>query len=233
VILLCLPPLNQAEDKPSFSGEEVTYTRKARALKGYLSKPAGPGPFPAVIYNHGGLGDRIGGCPKETSEALAKASYVGFSPLRRQTISMQGHMEDVLDALEYVKGLDYVDKDRIAMMGFSRGGHLTFIAGAAQKDLKAIVIMACAPGMGDREQFLLHAKEISAPVLLMVSENDQAQADHVALMKQIKNSLEKENKQVEFILYPPYKNDGHRMFFEISSYWKAVLKVLNTNLNKQ
>ena len=222
----------QGAQQESFLGKEVVYTKKVYTLKGYLSKPKGVGPFPAVIYNHGGLGNRIGGCPQETSEALAKAGYVGFSPIRRQTIPMEGHIDDVLDALEYVKELDYVDKNKIGIMGFSRGGYLTFIGGAIRRDLKAIIIMASAPGRRDQEQFLPNAANKSAPVLLMVAENDRSQADHVTLMKQMKIFLENEGKNVQFILYPPYESDGHQMFFEIGPYWEDVLRFLDRNLKK-
>lgn len=49
----------------------------------------------AVIYNHGGLGNKIGGSPQETCEALAKEGLVGFSPIGRQTRSLEGHLDDV------------------------------------------------------------------------------------------------------------------------------------------
>src|SRR3989304_4583153 len=35
---------------------EVVYTTTPETLKGYLCRPSGAGPFPAVAYNHGGLG---------------------------------------------------------------------------------------------------------------------------------------------------------------------------------
>jgi hypothetical protein len=44
---------------------EVVYTTKPETLKGYLCRPSGAGPFPAVLYNHGGLGDIIGGLRKK------------------------------------------------------------------------------------------------------------------------------------------------------------------------
>ena len=56
---------------------EVVYTTTPETLKGYLCRPAGAGPFPAVAYNHGGVGDIIGGAPKETCEALAAAGFAG------------------------------------------------------------------------------------------------------------------------------------------------------------
>ena len=45
---------------------KVVYTTRPKTLKGYLCRPAGEGPFPAVSFNHGGSGKIIGGAPKET-----------------------------------------------------------------------------------------------------------------------------------------------------------------------
>lgn len=99
---------------------EVVYTTKPETLKGYLCRPSGTGPFPAVAYHHGGLGDIIGGAPKETCEALAAAGFVGFAPIR-QTCSMAGHPDDVQAGLDYLLRFVCVDRNRVAMAGSSRG----------------------------------------------------------------------------------------------------------------
>ncbi|MFQ6088574.1 MAG: dienelactone hydrolase family protein, partial [Candidatus Methanofastidiosia archaeon] len=100
---------------------EVTYQSGELTLKGFLCKPEGPGPFPVVIYNHGGKGGVIGGAPKETCEALARAGFVGFSPIRREELSLRRNLDDVFAGIKYVKKLDFVDSDLIGIMGFSRG----------------------------------------------------------------------------------------------------------------
>jgi hypothetical protein len=66
----------------------------------------------------------------------------------------------------------------------------------------------------------------------MVAENDNIREDHVILTKRMKTALEKEGKDVELILYPPYQDDGHRMFFEIGPYWAHVVRFLNRTLKK-
>ncbi len=150
----------------------VIYRTGGPALTGYLCKPAGPGPFPAVVYNHGGLGHIIGGAPLETCRALAASGFVGFSPIRRQTRPLHGHLDDVMAALSYVRGLDPVDPGRLGMIGFSRGGLLTFMAARSGKDLRAVVIMASALGRGHLEAELTNADAVSAPILILVAEND-------------------------------------------------------------
>ena len=119
---------------PNATFEEVIYYQGEFVLKGYLAKPEGTGPFPVVIYNHGGLGNIIGGAPEETSQALAQEGFVGFSTIRRQTTSLDGHLDDVFAAIEFVKQLAYVDSNHIGIMGFSRGALLTFEAGIQRSD---------------------------------------------------------------------------------------------------
>ena len=48
------------------AAEQVTYTNTPTPLRGFLCKPSGGGPFPLVVFNHGGVGDTIGSAPRET-----------------------------------------------------------------------------------------------------------------------------------------------------------------------
>jgi len=76
------------------------------SLKGVLWKPAGPGPFPAVIYNHGS--ERYHDVHVALVGAMfAKAGYVMFAPYRRgQGLSAdQGTwVRDVLDRIGREQG---------------------------------------------------------------------------------------------------------------------------------
>jgi len=229
--ILVLPSWAQVYAQSNSSTyDNVTYHNGEFTLKGRLCKPSGAGPFPAVIYNHGGVGSRIGGDPVETCMELARDGYVGFSPMRRQTRSLDGHLRDVLSALDYVKNLDSVDKNRIGMIGFSRGALLTLMAGIHQSNLKALIIMAPAPGRGALDRSLKKVGKITAPVLLLVAKNDNKRADHVQLSRKVKRALDSANKRSKLIVYPPYKRDGHRMFFLVGDYWRDVQDFLSENL---
>jgi len=196
---------------------------------GFLYKPPGDGPFPAVIYNHGGSGgNQIGGAPEETSKALADNGYVGFSPLRKPDTSLREKLNYIKEAVNYLKTLDYVDADRIGIMGFSQGGFLTFLSAAGLSDYKAVVIMASAVEI--LNGYLDRVDGISAPVLLLIAENDKARQNHVQAMTELNNALEFAGREVKMIVYPPYKDDGHQMFFEIGDYWDDVVAFLNENL---
>jgi len=48
----------------------------------YVCRPAGEGPFPTVLYSHGGLGTAIGGNLEGTCIALAEAGYLARAEKR-------------------------------------------------------------------------------------------------------------------------------------------------------
>lgn len=214
---------------------QVVYTTEPKTLKGYLCRPSGEGPFPAVLYNHGGLGRIIGGAPKETCEALAAAGYVGFAPIRRQTRSMRGHPDDIQAGLNYLIELDYVDRNRVAMMGFSRGGALTFMATARTANIKTAVIMASASPPPKSGFTLEDAVNIRVPILLLVAKNDTGSRTSMGqntfeTMRRMATALEEAGNTPKMIVYPPSGKDGHKLFFRIGTYWTDVVEYLKKHL---
>ena len=221
----------------SHAGEvaTVTYRTGEPILTGYLCKPEGPGPFAAVLYNHGGLGHIIGAAPRATCRALAASGFVGFSPIRRPTRPLHGHLDDVMAGLDHLRGLDAVDPRRLAMIGFSRGGLLTLMAARRGASLRAVVIMASAEGRGHLDAELADAGAVTAPVLILVAENDTGSRrtmgqDLARASRRIDRALRAAGRESTLIVYPPHGEDGHALFFEIGSYWPDVEKVLHDHL---
>lgn len=210
---------------------EVVYTETPEILKGYLCRPSGAGPFAAVVFNHGGVGNIMGGAPQETCQALAAAGFVGFAPIRRQTRSLSGHPDDVQAGLAYVRGLDYVDRNRVAMAGFSRGGALTFMAAAMGAPIKAAIIMASAMPPRESGFTLDDAPKIRIPILLLVAENDTGSRktlgqNTVDTVRRMADALTAAGNTPKLVVYPPYGSDGHDMFFEVGAYWPDVIDFL-------
>ncbi len=101
-------------------------------ITGYLSKPEGKGPFPAVVLLHtcNGLQHNVS---RDWPAYLNGLGYVtlavdsfgsrGLGPcpngMERDDLQM---MKDAYGALKYLAGQPYVKRDRIAVMGFSKGG---------------------------------------------------------------------------------------------------------------
>src|SRR5262249_7811110 len=165
-VLLAAPP------------EEVNFLSGKLMLHGFLYRPEGNGPFPAVLYNHGSQQDP--GLKSALGEFFSSRGYVLFLPHRRghgrslnastvESLYAQGaagrialheiHLEDQLSALAYVKQLSYVDPQRIAVAGCSYGGIQTVLAVEANTEqklsLRAAIDFAGAP-MG-RESYNLRA----------------------------------------------------------------------------
>jgi dienelactone hydrolase len=128
-------------DTVSFQGTAATATFGGGALNlmGRLKKPDGDGPFPAVVLLHG-----CGGIsPKRDhrwAERLSGWGYVtlqvdSFRPRRLSSVCaysgrdaadiLQQRVTDAYDAKRYLAGLPFVDRSRIAVMGWSQGGATT------------------------------------------------------------------------------------------------------------
>lgn len=194
--------------------------------------PGGSGPFPGVLYNHGGLGDQVGGDLEETCRSLAEAGYVAYSKKRRATVPLDGHLDDVQDGAGALQSTPEVDPVSLAVVGFSRGGLLSLQAALAWPELwSAVALMAPAPGNYALSDTLADVSALAAPVLLQVSENDVFQSDHVQHVADIAVALEDADKPFESVLYPPYGDDGHELFWEVQEpYWSDLVSFLDGQL---
>ena len=150
---------------------EVTFASGGLVLHGFLYKPEGQGPFPAVLWNHGSEW-RPGWLP-ELAPLFLNKGYVFFIPHRRgQGRSsgeyvmdlleranqsggpsarsrklvelMEQHLEDQLAALSYLKRLPEVDSQRIAVAGCSFGGIQTVLMAEKGLGVRAAVDFAGA-----------------------------------------------------------------------------------------
>ncbi len=101
-------------------------------ITGYLSKPEGKGPFPAVVLLHSCRGLQ----PHVTDDWPAYLNKLGYVTLVVDTYGSRGlgscpnglendtiqMMKDAYGALKHLATQPYVKKNKIAVMGFSRGG---------------------------------------------------------------------------------------------------------------
>jgi hypothetical protein len=80
----------------------------------YLCRLVGKGPFPVVRYNHGGLGENVGGDLLGTSKGLAEEGYLARAEKRRETVSLSGHLDEVITALNDLQSHSDAVSDRTA-----------------------------------------------------------------------------------------------------------------------
>jgi carboxymethylenebutenolidase len=154
--------------------EAVSFSVDDIFLQGDLSRPAGDGPFPAILWNHGGGAPRLGLTQYKVSavlgEILASQGYVLFIPHRRgygrspqyqltdrfreeknveernrlQLELMDVHMKDVAAAIKHLSTLTFVDTKRIIIAGCSFGGSLTLFSAEQNLPIKAAINFAGA-----------------------------------------------------------------------------------------
>ena len=63
---------------------EVSVPAGPHRVAAYLAEPEGSGPFPAVLFLHGGRGGIVCGNPQQSVAALARSGYLALAPLRLQ-----------------------------------------------------------------------------------------------------------------------------------------------------
>ena len=232
VIRLGTAPLPRASPRAETSKPQALFTKMPHEVTveelsdgSYVCRPAGVGPFPVVLYNHGGLGTIVGGDLAGTCRSLAEAGYLARSEKRQETRQLTGHLEEVLAGLKRLRSHPDADASRVGVMGFSRGGLLTLQAAIAQpENIHAVVLMAPAQGKSAMERTLRQVSPIDDPVRVFVSENDQTQANHVQISHDVEDALSAAGKDVDLTIYPPYGDDGHKLFFLVQEpYWSDLI----------
>ena len=141
----------------AYTRHEVTYPSGDVTVSGVLLRPRGRGPFPAVVLNHGYIEPSIyvtGQGLMREQDYLARAGFVvlhtdyrghaGSDPASQQSRETRlGYTRDTINAVQSVKKEPYVDPDRVAMLGRSMGGGVTYNALVVKPGLvRAAVVFA-------------------------------------------------------------------------------------------
>lgn len=99
----------------------------SRMVQGFMIKPDGEGPFPVMVFVHGGGGDR----PNDARNMVQKyfaCDYVdnGYVVLSTDYRNNWGYHEylDAMAAIDYIRAQPFVDPNRIGIAGGSHGGYI-------------------------------------------------------------------------------------------------------------
>ena len=139
----------------AYTRYEIVYRSGDRRTSGILLRPHGPGPFPAIVLNHGYIDPavyRTGQGLAREQDALARTGFVvlhtdygghagsdPIGPLERE--SRLAYTADAVNAVEALRRLRYVDDDRLAMLGRSMGGGITMNALVTQPGLVRAAVL--------------------------------------------------------------------------------------------
>lgn len=161
------------------------------AIEATLIRPAGPGPFPAVVQLHG-----CGGIDAQSfrwARWLADRGYVAlmvdsFGPRRNKGDCRSGpddppitaRFDDAFGALRYLQSQTYVRADRVAAIGWSQGGvyAMAVINGPSLERARrrgvSLPATGFAAGIGVYPGgcFSLVKEQVVRPLLVLIGEAD-------------------------------------------------------------
>ncbi|TWI67670.1 dienelactone hydrolase [Pseudoduganella lurida] len=208
------------------------------SLETTLYKPAGPGPFPLLIINHG----KSPGSPRAQQRdrfvymatQFVRRGYAVMVPMRTGfahsggtyadfgcNMKANGYQQagDIADVVTYARDLPYIDADHIVIAGQSYGG-LASIALSTQ-DLPGVRgIMNFAGGLKvhgnacDWQGSLVSAfaefgRKNRVETLWMYGANDSYFGP--ALVNRMYDAFSANGGKVQLVSYGPFKHDAHTM----------------------
>jgi pimeloyl-ACP methyl ester carboxylesterase len=231
-------PVEALGDTPTGVTTRFFFPTSGSNAEAYLTRPAGPGPFPLMILLHGHTFESIGGAESVVPEAQGFASDLCYAGL---AVSLPGYgatevppgldpeitINVVLDAVSLVKKLPWIDSKRIYLYGFSRGAFFASLPANRIEGIKGVVLQSGAYDLNRFYQDTLWFRSLLNP-------NGEQNPKLISILPQVptwraptlvlhggkdllvsvqqanllSESLEGANKPYRFVLYP---NDGHRL----------------------
>jgi carboxymethylenebutenolidase len=189
-------------------GKSVSYKSGNETVQGMLYAPSGSGPFPGILVIHEWWG--LDGWMKEQASRLADEGYVALAvDLYRGRVAktpdeaheiMRGVPEDraardLHAAVEYLKSLPNVKKDRLGSIGWCMGGGYSLDVALTEPTLTADVIH-----YGHLATDQASLKKINASVLGIFGGQDRGIPPED--VKKFEESLKALGKKVEVHIYP-------------------------------
>jgi dipeptidyl aminopeptidase/acylaminoacyl peptidase len=233
-------PIEALGDTPAGVTTRFVFPSSGSSAEAYLTKPAGPGPFPLMILLHGHTFRSIG-AESVVAEAETFASDLCYAGL---AISLPGYgatevplgrdpkitLNVVLDAISLIKNLPWIDPKRFYLYGFSRGAFFTSLLANQIDGIQGIVLHSGAYDLNRFYQDTLWFRSMLNPngeknpkLISILPEVPTWHAPTLVLHGEkdllvsvqqanlLRDSLEAANKPYRFVLYP---NNGHRLPLE-------------------
>jgi dienelactone hydrolase len=231
----------------------VAFPSGPLTLHGFLYRPAGDGPFPAVVFNHGS--EAMPGDRRDEAVYYVPHGFVLFVPHRRGqgrssdageyvgrlsdgariVDELVAQSDDVIAAVEYVHSLPYVDASRVAVAGCSFGGIVSLFAAERGTGIEAVVDFAGGAMMWARTPELQArmkqaARAARVPVLFIQAENDFDTTPSRVLSEEMRSA----GKPARVRIYAPNGSthqEGHHLCYgsEAPAWGDEVLSFLRAS----
>jgi carboxymethylenebutenolidase len=224
-------------------------TGAKQTMEATLYKPAGAGPFPAVLVLHTSSGLRE--ADQEYARILADEGYVcivpdfftpyGLSQANRRltfTTYAQPIYADFLAALETLKKMNEVQADRIGAVGFSNGGYWALLLAARGAVQAGVSYYGAVNGAGtDNLLYTFRAAftSSSSPVLVLHGALDDTVLPRHA--ESLKSLLADAKAPHEFQMYDSaghsYNRGKRRDVKATDDSWQRTLRFFDATLRKK
>lgn len=140
--------------------ENVVIEGKDRPIPATITLPDGDGPFPFVVMFHGTGSNRHEAgngydllAPKLAEAGIASARFdfagSGDSTVDYIEYTPSSGMQDGLDVVAYMRGLEEIADERLGLLGWSQGGMIAMLTAARTPDVKSLVTWAGVLDMSD------------------------------------------------------------------------------------
>jgi dipeptidyl aminopeptidase/acylaminoacyl peptidase len=189
----------------AISKQRVTFQSDGLTLIGFLFKPAGPGPFPGIIWNHGSEQHPDTGPEFDAvASILVPAGYVVFAPVRRGHGASQGaYIEDQVAQIKQSQGIEAARKFFVQQMAGpqldDQLAGLAYLKSQAYVDTTRLAVVGCSYGGIET----LFAAERGAGFKAAVAESPGAESwdGNPALQARLLQAVDAINIPV-FLLHP-------------------------------
>lgn len=206
--------------------EHVTFPGDGVLLEGHLFRPAGSGPFPAVVALHGCSGqyDKEGNlAPRQAAlrelfhrEGFAVLFVDSYGPRgiksqcrTRDRAARAGHerVRDALDALAFLQSRHDIKRDAISLLGWSHGGSavLHTLRETAKSGGKPAFAKAVTFYPGCRAPYERGNWHTATPLLILMGEADDWTP--LAPCKELAEAAQARGEPVTLVAYPGALHD--------------------------
>jgi dienelactone hydrolase len=186
-----------AEPRVKFNAAKAQESQPAAPIQGYLTRPAGGGPFPAVVLLHSCLG-----LPANKTSIGEMFAGWGYVALFVDDFTTRGLSEtcaadfgdgaaDAFGALAYLSRLPYVDAKRIAVIGYSQGGDAALQIASVRSPAAFKAAAAFYPPCENQA-----GAKLKIPTLILIGE-----ADDVTPAADCER-LARDQRHVKLVVYP-------------------------------
>ncbi|MBE1555455.1 alpha/beta hydrolase family protein [Sporosarcina limicola] len=221
---------------PHVNLHEITYWSDGLKVKGLMAEPVAQGTYEGIIYLRGGI-QHVGMVRPARIAQFASQGFVVFAPYYRGNRGGEGRDEfagadrqDAVNAVEVLKQSPKIEKERIHLFAFSRGGIMALWTAILRDDITSVVtwsgvsdviftykerkdlrrmmkrVIGGTPSNTPNEYrertALLRVDEIDAPVLIIHGMKDGNVSFEQAIL--LENTLREHRKVCETWYFPDY-----------------------------